>query len=244
MKFKHIILSLVVLLSTYCCAVMPGTSHYSFYNPSPVVGPFVKNSAGQGQTTFYLSPNIQGYVSNISGVPTGITHQPRITFTINSSSTTQNGPSVSPATNVNFTANFSHVQSSGGKESGQVTEAVLCTLTAANFIAFVEPVQFEVANTRVLWNGGTQNCSWGPTSQVEYCDYKVIPWCTPYTTPPDYNLSLVHDEFYPVSWDSWDAYAGCFQVNGSGLWVCTPGVAIELTQAGQPAPPFGVCTKN
>ncbi|MFB3814540.1 MAG: hypothetical protein ACE14L_10555 [Terriglobales bacterium] len=72
---------------------------------------------------------------------------------------------------------------------------------------------FLNAYTRVHWLGTNSGCQPGwPDPNIRFCQYNVESWCTPETTPPNFNPSEVRDLESPPPLGYWETSALCFRV--------------------------------
>lgn len=152
------------------------------------------------------------------------------------------GPTAS-LTNQTFSSTVSFTSSPGDQVSSADNGAVVCSIAGTIFGSAFNVTwrwNIEVAYTRVALLGGPQtNCYHGDVSTV--CDIPAVTWCTPSTTVPDLAPQLVRVMVYPVPPPYYaDVYAVCARpVGGSGAFICSPGIGVDLYTA----EPLAYCTK-
>jgi hypothetical protein len=128
--------------------------------------------------------------------------------------------------------------------SGKVICSIMGTLVLQ---ALSYHIVEEKATTRVIQTvtpPTTSNCT-GTVQKT--CDINVKEWCTPATTPPDYQPSKVRDMVSPFEFEAWDDTALCARVvwnGGHSAWACSPGIGLEVAAEGAPNPPQLACTYN
>ena len=81
---------------------------------------------------------------------------------------------------------------------------------------------FRLARTTFHWTGGNQGCYQNGNLGNMVCDWNVESWCTPETTPPLANASVVTDSATPDPLGYWKTLALCVRIGSSYPWTCDP----------------------
>jgi hypothetical protein len=229
----------LVLLAGHCAATMtPSYAVYTnaAYNPS--------------NQTVTLTATLQGSTTCSPGLCPGLNayfyHSPHLTVGNVQGDFHNNGEVFCPGCYINGSA--SYVVSGSCLTTGgcQVTTSasVYCSILASNIFSTIMNMQIEVAYTVSKMRpiqvppGGT--CV--TLGFVLECQYDTITWCTPGTTPPDYNppgVTNVAEATYPTYWAEW---AACERLGPGLTWSC-----FGVTPNGYSFPdnyPLQVCTKH
>jgi hypothetical protein len=167
-------------------------------------------------------------------------HTPYVTNTMGSSGGTSTGPGVCPTCYTTFYTTLDIVGVPGVIYLDGGAGRMQCSI-AGTFFSLSNLFNFEVAYTRFVTMGYTPDP--GPPPQRFY---NVSPYCTPQTTPPDWNaagLYWVTTDPPLIPTDVVDGKTICARIGTSGPWTCLP--VGKFTGGSWNFPwPLGNCTHN
>jgi hypothetical protein len=168
-------------------------------------------------------------------------HTPHVRNQIGSNGGWSTGTSVCPSCYISYSTNLSEDDPGNLIEDDNEEVQVQCSIAGIFFTSY-SFFSFEKAYTRFITGVYTIEDD-GPYS---YRYYTISPWCTPATTPPDWNgagLYWVTTEPPLVPTDVVDGYTICIRIGTSGAWTCAP--AGRFTGGSWNSPwPLGNCTHN
>ena len=75
------------------------------------------------------------------------------------------------------------------------------------------------------------------------CQYSTFDWCTPATTPPDFEVTGVNGVGLATYPTYWTGYAACERPGPGFKWLCTPGITTGGIKGPDTFPKFP-CTKH
>ncbi len=227
--FSTIVFTLVCsLFLPSKCSAQFFQNHFNIYRTDSVTSDGTVNG-----TTVFQTVTIDGY-TQVSTMPPIVFHTPHIRNQIGSSGGWYTGSSVCPGCYISY-SNTQGAQPGNLLEDDNAGAEVVCSLAGIFFYSF-EFFQLEVAYTRSLNTGvlrGTAKC---PNGQDTCNIWFIVSYCTPPTSPPDWNPSSYGiQNTYPAT-SVWyiDGITACVRIKGTGQagWVCLPsGASLSWPQS-------------
>lgn len=178
-------------------------------------------------TTVYQTVTLDGYTQVPINMPTFVFHTPYVRNQLGPIGGMYTGPSKCPSCYISYSTSVSDQPGSLLEDDNSGAE-VQCSVAGVIFTSF-EFLQFEVAYTRSLNTGvlkGTTRCPDGETT----CNlWLIASYCTPLTTPPDFDPSTYGAPNTLTATSVWfiDSLTACVRIKGTGIfgWVCLPTAA-------------------
>lgn len=206
-------------------------------------------SVGSDGQTVYSTVTLQGTTTGdctytgrygTGTIPgcTGALHTPKIYNQVGTAGGWTTGQTVTMWTYINFQNTTNFVATPGVTYEVHTRSEIFCTGVGRVFFGDFWDLNWLLASTLSRYTGTASNCHTLPLTGITICDFSTTSNCTPGTSPPNFNPTIITDTTPALA--GWLSAALCFRVLSSEPWDCgtIPAWALKTTQTTP-----GVCTK-